>query len=87
MWICNIYCIDDNLEIIKCSGSYDTVHYLCTVVTRGSHVPSPGKMMSCVVHMYYVHSTNGSLHMHMMCYACMMYMLGLCIHSVCAYYI
>ena len=30
--------IDENLELIKCSGSCDIVHYLYTVVTRGSHV-------------------------------------------------
>ena len=43
------YCIDDNLEQIKGTGSVVTAHHLYTVYATGSYVPSDGYALSCVV--------------------------------------
>ena len=42
-------CIDEHLEQITGSGSGSAAHYLYTVYATGSHVPSDGYALSCVV--------------------------------------
>ena len=43
------YCIDENLEQIKGTGGDESGSDLFTVYTYGSHVPSNGYALSCVV--------------------------------------
>ena len=42
-------CIDEHLEQIIGSGSSENAHLLYTVYATGSHVPSDGYALSCVV--------------------------------------
>jgi len=44
------YCINENLEQVKGSGSCESAHFMYIVHAAGSHVPSPtGHSLSCVV--------------------------------------
>ena len=43
------YCIDENMEQVKGSGSCKNVHLLYTVGARRAYVPTTSRVLSCVV--------------------------------------
>ena len=43
------HCIDEHLEQIKSSGGSEAVHWVYTVRAIGSHVPTNGRALTCVV--------------------------------------